>query len=163
MSLLVAYQLLEVRPVAERGEVVVLLRQLAELLRAADRVTQVLDRVVAAAGERLGAGDVVEDTGVLGVVPQQLAAAVGDLLVLARLEERVQLRPDLPAVRLVRLARLAAEDLTGVDLEAVEGPIRGQVTITPTEGPSFYDRRLEAICDEIAEMNRRRLRAGRAA
>jgi len=56
-----------------------------------------------------------------------------------------------------RLAKPAAK-ITLLDiLEAVEGPIRGQVTITPTEGPSVYDRRLEAICDEIAEMNRRRL------
>src|ERR1700693_1226713 len=41
-------------------------------------------------------------------------------------------------------------------LEAVDGPIRGLVPFTPGNGQAKLDRRLETLCDEAAEQNRRR-------
>jgi Rrf2 family protein len=42
-------------------------------------------------------------------------------------------------------------------LEAVEGPIRGNVTLTPGRGQSNLDKRLENLCDEVADMAKKRL------
>jgi Rrf2 family protein len=42
-------------------------------------------------------------------------------------------------------------------LEAVDGPIRGQVPFTPSEEGNGLDERLEALCNEVADHSRRRL------
>jgi hypothetical protein len=57
----------------------------------------VLDRFVLPAGEALAAREVVKKPGVLGVGFAQLASPVGGLGVLARLVERAERRPELPA------------------------------------------------------------------
>ena len=56
-----------------------------------------------------------------------------------------------------RLARPADEiTLLGI-VEAVEGPIRGDVPFTPGHDANALDRRLQEICDREAEHVRRRL------
>jgi Rrf2 family protein len=53
-----------------------------------------------------------------------------------------------------RLAK-APKDISLLDIvEAVDGPIRGQVPVFETNGSSKLDRRLEAICNETADLVR---------
>src|SRR5215210_488162 len=104
-----ADDLLEGRLVADRVEVRVLRRVPAKLLGTVSRVPEVLDRVVRPAGERLAAGEVVEQQRVLRVGLGQLASAVGGRGVLAGLVERRDLHPELPPVGLVRLPGDAAD------------------------------------------------------
>ena len=68
-----------------------------------------LECVVLPAREALDARHVVEHRGILRVLLQQLAAAVGGLGVLARLVQRVQRPPELPALRLIGLPRHASD------------------------------------------------------
>src|SRR5439155_9339450 len=102
-------QLLERGLLADRVEVGVSRGELAELLPALDRATEVLDRVLLAPREALDARDVVGHARVLGMGFDQLTPAVGGLVVLARLIERMERRPHLPAAGLIRLPRGAAE------------------------------------------------------
>ena len=53
-----------------------------------------------------------------------------------------------------RLAK-APKDISLLDIvEAVDGPIRGQVPVFETNGSNKLDRRLEAICNETADIVR---------
>ena len=56
-----------------------------------------------------------------------------------------------------RLARPAGKISLLEVLEAVEGPMRGTVTLTPGKGQSPLDKRLEHLCDEVADMAKKRL------
>jgi Rrf2 family protein len=56
-----------------------------------------------------------------------------------------------------RLARPPGKITVLEILEAVEGPIRGQVMLHPGESQDYLDRRLETLCDEVADETRRRL------
>src|SRR4051794_8575886 len=102
-------QLLERRLIADRIEVRIILCVRPTPLRAVDCETEVLDRVGRPAREALATGEVVEQPGVLRMSLDELASALGRLGVLAGAVERVQRRPELPAVGLVRLSRRAAE------------------------------------------------------
>src|SRR5207249_3675194 len=104
-----ADELLERGLFADRVEVGVSRGELAELLPALDRVAQVPERILLAPREALDARDVVGHARVLGMGFDQLTPAVGGLVVLARLIERMERRPDLPAAGLVCLPRSAAE------------------------------------------------------
>ena len=42
-------------------------------------------------------------------------------------------------------------------VEAVDGPIRGKVPFTTEAGPTQIDQRLESLCNELADHDRRRL------
>ena len=90
-------------------EVRVVLRVRANPLRHVDRAPEVVDRVSRPSGEALAAGEVVEQRGVLRMRLGQSRATVGRLGVLARLVERAERRPELPAFGLVRLSGRAAE------------------------------------------------------
>jgi Rrf2 family protein len=58
----------------------------------------------------------------------------------------------------VRLAR-PARDITLLEVvEAVDGPVRGDAPRVGTGGAARLDRRLQAVCDAVAEGVRRRLR-----
>src|SRR6185436_4889720 len=98
-----ADELLERRFLADGVEVGVALRVVAHAVHQLDRLAKVLERLVRPAGEALAAGEVVERYGVSRHGPGDLRRAVGDRGVLARLVERPERRPDLPAADLVRL------------------------------------------------------------
>jgi len=102
-------ELLEGRLLADRIEVRVPLRVVAELLELVDRLPEVLDRVGRAAREGLAASEVVQRRGVLRIGLDQLTSPLDDALVVTGLVQRPERRPDLPAVRLVRLPRDAAD------------------------------------------------------
>src|SRR4051812_37615871 len=97
------HELLERRLVADRVEVGVIGRQRPEARCPVDRVLEVLDGVGPPPGEALAARQVVGQVGVLRMGRDELGTAVGDLLELPGLVERVERRPKLPAARLVRL------------------------------------------------------------
>src|SRR5262245_31498264 len=66
-------QLLERGLVADRVEIRVALRKVAELLRHPDCLLEVLERIGCPAGEALAAGEVVEEQAVVSVVLGRLA------------------------------------------------------------------------------------------
>ena len=92
-AILLAHQLLERLLVADRIEVRIVGCERAKLLRAVDREPQVRDRVVGPTDPGLAARDGVGQLGVRRMSLDQLAPAVGDLGVLARLVERAQRLP----------------------------------------------------------------------
>lgn len=55
------------------------------------------------------------------------------------------------------LARSAGKISVLEILEAIEGPLHGQRTLSAHNGHSALDRRLESLCDEVAEQTRKRL------
>jgi Rrf2 family protein len=58
-----------------------------------------------------------------------------------------------------RLARPAAQVSMLEVIEAVEGPIRGQVSFHPDNGSPDLDRQLDQICAQAAEQTRRHFQA----
>src|SRR5262245_8062956 len=57
-----------------------------------------------------------------------------------------------------RLAR-PARSITLLDVvEAVEGPVRGEAPVVGGPGHARFDARLQAVCEGVAELVRRRLR-----
>src|SRR5439155_428325 len=102
-------QLLERGLVADRIEVRIALRVLAEGLRHLDRAPEVVEGIARPAGEALDAGDVVQQTRILRIRLGQRPAALGGLGVLAGLVQRAERSPELPAVRLVCLSRDGAD------------------------------------------------------
>jgi Rrf2 family protein len=57
-----------------------------------------------------------------------------------------------------RLARPAKRITLLEVVEAVEGPVRGEVPPVGTGGVAAFDKRLRAACDKAAEITRRQLR-----
>jgi Rrf2 family protein len=56
-----------------------------------------------------------------------------------------------------RLARSAADVSMLEIVEAVDGPIRGHAPLSQIEGDGYLDRKLEAICSQSAEQQRKQL------
>ena len=93
--------------VADRIEVGVVACRRAELLGHLDGAPEVVERIARPAREALAAREVEEQHRVLRSGGHDPAQPVGDLGVLARLVQRGERRPELPATGLVALARRA--------------------------------------------------------